>query len=216
MPAMSLNEGDVWKSLESWRTAAFTVAAILFLGNTIHEGIGRYTTILGEPTFLNFVVYVSALVISLVGLLGFYPQLAERVPRLARLSAGVVAIAGGAMIVLLLWATASTVLNRSMPPGVLLFVLVGAIVLGFLLFGVASIRARSPSRLIGVLVLTFVASWILGLGLAGVFYGGDPPDWIPVFLNGASAVILLSIGYDLWTGTTSVERSKPSPNSTAE
>lgn len=213
---MALNEGSPWNSLENWRTAAFVIAGVLFLGNTIHEGIARYTTMLGEPTFLNFVVYVSALVISLVGLLGFYPQLAERVPRLARLSAGVVAVAGGAMTVLLLWATATTVLNRSMPPGILLFVLIGASVLGFVLFGVASIRARSPSRLIGVLVLTFVASWTLGLGLAGVFYGGDPPDWIPVALNGASAVILLSIGYNLRTGATAVEPSKPSPDSTPE
>lgn len=213
---MRLNDGGPWNSLENWRTAAFVVAGVLFLGNTIHEGIARYTTILGEPTFLNFVVYVSAMIISLVGLLGFYPQLAERVPRLARLSAGVVAVAGGAMTVLLLWATASTVLNRSMPPGVLPYVLIGAIVLGFVLFGVASIRARSPSRFIGVLVLTFVASWTLGLGLAGAIYGGDPPDWIPVFLNGASAVILLSIGYNLRTGATAGERSKPSPDSTAE
>jgi hypothetical protein len=213
---MPLNEGGVWNTLENWRTAAFIVAGFLFLGNTIHEGLGRYTAIIGEPTFLNFVIYASALVISLVGLLGFYAQVAERVPRLARLSAGVVAVAWGAMLILILWATTSTVLNRPMPPTALLFVLIGAIVLGFVLFGVTSLLARTPSRLVGVLLLTFVAAWVVGLGVGLAAYSGDPPDWIPVFLNGASAVVLLAIGYDLRTGSTSTIQGNPPPDSAAK
>lgn len=211
---MLVDSTHQWESLEQWRATPFLVAGGLFLLNTGYEGIGRYTT-LWDVGFLGALTYLSALIVSLVGLLGFYRQLADRSPRLAQVSAAVVVVAGGGLVVLLVWASITTLLNRPMPPGALLFLNLAAIVLGFLLFTVASLLTRLPSRTVSLLLLGFVAAWAAALVLALVVYSGNAPDWLAVILNGVSAVILLAIGYHLRTETEPTDRTEPAPDATA-
>lgn len=191
-----------WRSLERLSPTLFLIAGGLFFLNTVHEGIARYTALF-EVGFLNAVVYQSALVGMLIGLLGLYPQLVDQTPRLARLSAVVAAVAGVSTVVLLFWASITQLLNQPLPPGALLIATVALIVLGVLLFCLASLRTMVPSRPVSLLLLVFVATWIGGIGAVFVVYGGDAPDWAPVFINGTSFVILLAIGYLL--------RAKPTP-----
>lgn len=186
-----------WESLEKWSAIAFVMGGLLFLLNTILEGLGRYTTILGEPTFVNFLIYAVALILSLVGMLGFYRLLAERVPRLAQTAALVVGIAGIGFILLILWASITTILNRPDPPGALLILSLGAIVLGIILFTLASLRTHVPSPKVSLLLGTFVVAWILTLILGFVVFGGDAPDWLAVAINGVSAVVMLAIGNNI-------------------
>lgn len=204
-----------WDSLEQWSETLFLVSGGLFLINAVHEVIGRYTGYL-EVEFLNAVIYLSALVISLVGLLGFYRQLSERTPRLARASAGVAVVAGTGLIVLLVWASITAVLNQPMPPGILLIVALAGMVLGFLLFTVASLRTHIPSRTVSRLLLGFVLAWVVALAGGFVAFGLDAPDWFAPSLNVVSSVFLLTIGYALRTGTGPSDRADPGGDPTAK
>lgn len=210
---MSRNVTAPWNRLGKWNVTAFIVTGLLFLLNTALEGIGRYTAMLGEPTFLNAAIYLSGLVIALVGLLGFYPGLIDRTPRLARVSAGVVAVAATGLTALLVWASLTALLNRPMPPGMLLLLSLVLIVLGFLLFTVASLRTGVPSRTVSLLLGAFVATWALGLILGFVVFAGNAPDWLAVVLNGVSGALMLGIGYDLSGGSGFSDREASSTDS---
>lgn len=213
---MPRNTTIPWRRLETWSPVAFILAGALFLLNTVLEGLGRYTALVGEPTFLNAAIYLSALVGSLVGLLGFYRLLADRAPRLARLSAVVVAVAGLGLSVLLVWASITAVLNRPMPPVVLLVVALVTIVLGFILFTVTSLWTGVPSRTVSLLLGVFVVTWFGGLILGFLVFAGNAPDWLAVVLNGISSIVFLGIALDLWAGSASSKRTNLAADSTAK
>lgn len=198
-------------SIENWSGAVFLVAGGLFLINTLHEGLARYTALF-EGGVLNVVVYLSALIVMLVGLLGLSPRLADWTPRLARASAVIAAIAGISTVVLLLWASSTQLLNQSLPPGILVIVTVTLIVLAIILFCIASLKTGTPLRAVGLLLLVFVATW---LGVFGVVMVYGPANWIAIFVNGVSFIVLLAIGYLLRTKSalTDREEAKPAPDS---
>lgn len=194
-----------WSSLEAWSATLFLVASAVFLLNAVHEGIARYTA-LGGVGFLNAVAYLSALVVTLVGLLGFYPRMADRSPTLARASAVIAVVAAISTIALLLWASTTQLLNRPLPPGSFLIATVSLIVLGVLLFCIASLRTAVPSRTVGVLLLTFVAAW---LGSLGAIVASGSSDLVAVSLNGVSFAILLAVGSLLRTERAATTRAEP-------
>lgn len=202
-----------WESLEQRRASLFLGSGGLFFVNAVHEAIARYTGFF-EVDFLNAVIYLSALVISLVGLLGFYRQLATRTPRLARASAGVAVVAGVGMVALLVWASVTTMMNRPMPPGVVLIVALAGIVLAFLLFTVASVRTHTPSKPVSRLLLGFVLAWTVALVIGVVVFNLDAPDWFAPALNGVSAVLLVGIGYVLRTSSGSLDGAEATSETT--
>lgn len=204
-----------WRRLERWSWRPFLVAGGLFLFNGVFEAIARYTGYL-EVGFWNFVIYASALVISVVGLLGFYRQLADGIPRLARASAVAGVVAGVGLVVLIGWASITRVLNQPMPPGILLLLTLAGIVLGFLLFTIGSLRTQIPSRTVSRLLLGFVLTWALALVGGFVVFGLDAPDWFAPAVNVASSVFLLAIGYVLRSGTDPTDRAEPGSDPTAK
>jgi hypothetical protein len=167
-----------WDSFERWSATAFLTAGVLWLLDTVLLGIELFAgvSILGTPGPLNPVLYVSGVVAAIVGLLGLYPGLSGRMPRLARISAGLVVVAGAATVVLLVWFVTVTLLNRPDPPGVLLILSILVAALGLLLFGIAGVRTGVPSRAVGLLVLAIPVTLVGGLLLVYVGYGGDSPD----------------------------------------
>lgn len=198
-----------WSSIEQWSTALFLVSGGLFLINAVHEVIARYTGYL-EVEFLNFLIYASALVITLLGLLGFYRQLADRSPRLAQVSAVAVLVAGIGLVVLTVWAGITTILEQPMPPGALLLLTLAGVVLAFLLFTAGILRTQTPSRTVSLLLLGFVLAWAVGLVGGFVAFGIDgAPEWFAPSLNGVSAVFLLAIGYVLRTSPETPNRTEP-------
>lgn len=210
---MTIGDKIPWDSIEQLSARLFLVAGGLFLINAIHEVIERY---MGYLEFeFNFVLFVSAFVITLVGLLGFYRQLADRTPRLARASAVVAVVAGAGLVVLLVWASITTVLNQPMPPGVLLILALAGVVLGILLFTAASLRTHIPSRTVSRLLLGFVLAWAVGIVGGIVAFGIDgAPDWFAPALGSMSSVLLLGIGYVLRTSTEPIYRSEPASDTT--
>lgn len=215
---MPFSEGRFWNVLEHWRATAFLVAGLLWLADTTLLGLELFTgiSILGTPGAVNPVLFISGTVAAIVGMLGLYPKLADRTPRLARTSAALVAVAGIAIFVTLVWFITVTLLNRPDPPGALLILSILVAALGFILFGIAAIRTDVPSRTVGVLVLGLPATIVGSVFLVFVVYGGDSPDWTSPVTGILMSVLLLAIGYNLRTDSTSVEGTKPSPDSTAE
>lgn len=206
-----------WKSLEERRAMAFLVAGVLWLADTVLLGIELFTgvSILGTPGTVNPILYMSGLVAAIVGLLGFYPELAGRTPRLARISAVLVAVAGVAISVLLVWLVTVTLLGQPDPPGVLLILSLLVVVLGFILFGIASVQTGVPSRTVGFLVLAIPTTLFAGLVLGYVLYSGDSPDWTSPAIGVVMSLLLLAIGVLLRSEGVPTDRAEPAPDSTA-
>lgn len=202
-----------WRLLETWSPAAFLVAGVLWLVDTVLLSIELFTgvSILGTPGAVNAVLYISGLVTAIVGLLGFYPGLAGRTPRLARVGAGIVGIAGIAISVFLAWFVAVTLLNKPDPPGAPFILSLLVATLGILLLGIASIRAGIPSRTVGLLVLAIPATLLGGILLVYVVYGGSSPDWTSPVIGIFMSVLLLAIGYRLRIEPEPTDREEPAP-----
>ena len=214
---MTSHGRSVWASLETRSAAAFLVGGLLWLLDTTLLGIELFAgvSILGTPGPLNPILYISGTVAACVGLLGVAPALADRAPRMARVSGGVVALAGTVIALLLLWFVAVTILNRPDPPFALLILGILGAALGFVLFGLAVVRTGVPSRAVGALLLAVVATiagWIL-LGL--VVYGGAPPGWTSPAVGVVMSGLLLTIGALLRSDRRRAGRGEPTPDSAA-
>lgn len=171
-------------SLGSVSALAFVVAGLGALGN---EALYQ----LGSPAVtLDLTILITYGGVTL-GLLGIYSRVAEASRRLSR--AGLVAV--GITVVSIAVAVVAKSLLGVEPSGV--EVILSMIVsvsfylcssLSFLLFGVASVRTRVPSRAIGYLLLLVVPSRVLViLGLTQV-------------ASVLFAVSMLGVGYILWIG----------------
>lgn len=170
---MSLISKRRWESLEQRSATAFLVAAAIFVLDAIL--VAGVIVALGERYMTLGQVFVGAAwTAAFIGLLGLYPGLADRSRWLSRIGA-VCAVVGA--IVFAVMSVASLVYFAGIPDGnieslVPLFlpgVIIGS-VLGFLLFGVASIRTDVRSDTFGILLLAPAAVVVANIltGIAGV------------------------------------------------
>lgn len=140
-----------------------------------------------NPEWLHGLVLMIALVPALSGLLGLYPRLSERAPRAAKASAWVATLALTLVVVNLAWSVAvGFSVAASMPPdsvGLLTLVLV---LVGFVSFGLATLRTDIHERTTGVLLL----------GYAPILMGAFVTDnWVSAGLGVVIATVLFGIGY---------------------
>lgn len=195
-----------WERLERWSPTAFVAAGVLFLGTAALSGLDTFTNV-SPSAWLAALLAFTGLVASFVGLLGLYPGLVNRVPRLARAGLVTTAIAGVALTVLPACQLAKTTgIEPPAPPVVLFVIAMVAIILAFLLFGVASFRTGVPSRMVGLLMLAIVSTFV-GLFVADLAYGGSPA-WVDFAVNGVQAVLLLTVGRVLPTHPSPTEREE--------
>jgi hypothetical protein len=148
--------------------------------------------------------------VALLGLIGLCSGLADRSPRVARAGGGfaVLGVAGFTLTFLLgltefagirtpAWINAAQLLN------------IVAIVLGFLLVGIASLRTDSHPWPLGVLL--FVPAITFGVNVARVaVLGRWTPSWAPGLLWSLQAVAVLAIGYTLRDESVRTERAERS------
>ena len=148
-----------------------------------------------------------------VGLLGFYPQVTERTPRVALIGALFAGIAGTAALGLItslgITLVAELGLGMSLPRPTGVFVVValvmaGGFTLGFLLFGVGTRKMDTVPCIVshllvlgGVLLLAPVLVELLGL-----IYPVTTPPWALFPVLGVVALDTLVIGYVLSSGGT--------------
>lgn len=186
-------------AFESWSSTLFFIAGGLFVVFAGFWAAFAFTEMSSEV--VQNVVGPAGWTASFIGLLGLYPTLADRSPRLAAVGAVFVALGlVGGMI--------ATVGNLFQLLGVLaeppawleplqLLLMIG-IVPGFLTVGSIALRTRAWSRHLGLLVLSPALIFVVNIVRVSTL-GSTTPMWAPFVLGSGQALVLLGIGYALRT-----------------
>lgn len=154
---------------------------------------------------ISVFVLPSLLVLLLVGLSGFHPFVADGSPRLA-LGGAVFATIGG--VIIAVTAVGKLALDLM---GIIGFTEEGPLVAGFfitmlafflsvLLYGVASVRSKEPSRIVGLLLLVIIVE--PGVVLLNDVFGVDLGIVVAFLSLAIAGMTFLAIGYLLRTDST--------------
>lgn len=191
---MSTTDSSSWAWFERWSGALFLVAGGLWLIDTVSLVVNRFLGGTGMTMALEGVTFVAALVATAIGVLGFYSRLSDATPRLALTGLGAIAAAMGGLGVTI---ALSTVMPTDSAALIALFVLsVVALLTGFLVFGTASVRSATPSRAVGLLLLSVTVIFVVWV-VANVGVGGEPPDWLIAGLAAVISLVTLALGFRL-------------------
>lgn len=207
-----------WESLEQWSPIAFLVAGVLLVVFAALLGYETFTDtpapedIFGPPGFF----------LAMVGLLGLYPGLADRAPRLGRVSAVGAGIAAVGWLLITVFALIEVV--GSLPAleemGVFGFTSIlasgAAMILAYVGAGVASLQTGSHSRYLGLLMLTPPTVFGVMLSQAVLFaqfglFSETSMAWSAVGLAWGQALVHVGIGYFLRTEAISTKRTERAP-----
>lgn len=193
----------VWGTIERWSAEAFLVAGVLLLASPAHIVLELFLNI-SLPSWMVASLILPGLIATLFGLAGLYPQIADRAPRMAAIGGLFTTLAGATIVVLLGWILADSVLTTASgiapgsPPDTTFLILATTMTLAFVCFGTASLRVSVPSRLVGVLLLSFALPWIVSLAATPV-YGPAFPRWLTLAIYSPIPVVMLATGYTLRT-----------------
>ncbi|MFB6301546.1 MAG: hypothetical protein ABEH78_01595 [Haloferacaceae archaeon] len=195
-----------WESLEQWSPNLFIIAGVLAVVFAAFE----WTTVAtcgqirqcGYLTDMRSIFGPAGFVVGFIGLLGLYPEVADRSPKLARAGAVFAALGavGFSMSIVATLGEIGGVLpaQPAWAPVYIILIFTGAVV-GYPAIAAAGLRTNAYSRTLGVLLLVpailFVA--VLGLIAPGI------PAWVGPIVGSGHALSLLAIGYVLRTETVS-------------
>lgn len=198
-----------WRALENRTSSAFTLAGLSLAASVVVPVALAAVTDWHWVSGLGLVGLGAVAVAT--GLLGLYPRVGARAPRLAGAGAVCAVVAGVAGVALVSMAlvalVAGAALGAPLPKPTGLFAVValsmaGGFALGFVLFGAASWRTGTPShtagRLLvagGAVLLVPVAGELLRAGT-----GAGPPPWILFPALGLVTLDTLAVGYCLRGG----------------
>lgn len=196
-----VDNDSVLAPVEKWTPQVFIAAGVLLLIGGANDSIVHFLGVASTKA-LSVVFLMGGFLVALLGLVGLYPQLADRSQRLAQVSLGSIVLTGVGISILAILAVVGLILPSfdvldsravaivALPTGLLL-------VASFLLFGVTVLRTNAFPRTIGILLLI---EFVLVL-LATV--GGSAVEALVgrgMFLVGAKLLhflVLCSIGYSL-------------------
>lgn len=188
------------ESLERWSATAFIISGVLWLADTVLLGLELMN--IYAHGLLNGVFILAALLMTMVGLLGFYPRLADRAPRPALATAIVGAVAAGGLVVAFVWVLGTIALaGVSSPPPV--FIFLPFLALG--LFALLGLWIDRPSRTVGLLLLAYLGT------LVGAFVAGGG---LQFGLVGLVSVIAVAIGYAPHAGKAGPDQTESPADST--
>lgn len=184
----------LWAAVEKSSAPAFLLAGGLTAIATIAMGL-VLTTDMSQGVLTGLPTMVGLLV-AYIGMLGLYPRLATR-SRRAALASVVLLLAP--VLGVAFWLSHALVIGQEPSyAGLLVGTVFVGFVVGITLLGITSYRTRVPSRGVGLALLAFAVPWVVLLG-TGVVYEGAAPVWIDFVSTGSMAILLLVIGYLLWT-----------------
>lgn len=201
-----------WESLEQWRVTAFLIGGLIFVVDAALLAIHIYSGT--EPAALGQALVGASWTAAFIGLLGFYPSLADRSRWLAKIG-GVFAVIGGitmAAMAAAMLGYATDILSGD-PGTIAMYFLPGVflgIVLGFGLYGAASLRTDIYSQNVGLLLLLLPITFLfnLGTGISGV------GSLLTIFgVVCVLALTMLAIGYLFRTGKALAHREGVDPSS---
>lgn len=207
-----------WKSLEKRSAVIFLAAGVLFVGFVLVNVLVRFTDMTGAWLGVAEVgTGLAGLIASIVGVIGLYPRLNDRMPRLS--GAGVLSFFGAilGLAVTVVWLVGIIGLENApeavpMALTALASLSVLLITLGFVLFAVACLRANTPSRRIGYLLFVPVVMWVwhyVALAIFGSTRIGTIIDYTVI------AAAFVALWYFLQTESELTDRADPTPDSPA-
>lgn len=184
--------------LSSWSPTLFLAAGAILLVYSAFHGLEAFFDI-DYPMIRDGIIRPVGYMLGFVALLGLYPTLANRSPKLARLGAVFTALA------LVGWFVSGFLApsrGLAMHLGVELPAWLGAfgilIALGFLIgfpsFGVASLRTNVYSRRVGLLLLAPILVMAANFAIVG---GGYTSPLGRLVVSSGDALIILAIGVAL-------------------
>lgn len=207
--ATNTTRGD---ALEQWRAAAFLIAGVLLAGVAVYKGVGAFTS-WSVTMEVDLIVGGLALIAPVVGLLGLYPRLREAAPRVSLIGIVSAVVSAGVVLAVLVWFFGTTLQLGRFPvwteapiwTAAALAIVFLTLALGFLLFGVASLRTLVFSRPVSLLLLVPAIMW-LGL-LVNVFVRAIAN--LDFFVYVVNAATVLAIGYLLRAADVPTDRAEP-------
>lgn len=202
------------RALESRDSALFLVAGALLVVYGAFNGIDAFTA--SAYPAVEDAFGTTGFVLGFLGLLGLFPKLVARSPRLARFGAGCAALgaAGFSVFAVASLGRIAGVLPEQQPSWAVVFLVMAALgmVPGYLSTGVASLRTGVLPRRVGLLLLTpaaIFAAMVTG-GLTGY-----TPQWSAFLISSGQAIALLATGYTLRVGCLSTNHEMPAGDATA-
>lgn len=185
-----------WKLVERWSVTLFLIAGGLLVIHAITHGLEAFSGF-EYPWHHEFPFGVAGMALGFVALLGLYPKMADRLPKLARVGAVVAVIGAVSWVVMGLTIFAEEV--GAEPPAVLDavgLVMIFGVILGYLAFSIAGLRTDIVSQTSGLILLTPVVVMIMNLGI-GLSGHGSPAGQFVV--ASGFAVAHVAIGATLRT-----------------
>lgn len=140
-----------WEDLERWSPALFLISGVMLIVYATAQGLWAFTDLMPQKHGLEI-----AYTLGFLGLLGLYPRVSRRSPTLARV--GAIAAASGVIAIIYVsmndYVQITGLVDGNLPGWELLRAtpLIGFI-LGYLAFGLASLRSSVYSRTVGLLLL---------------------------------------------------------------
>lgn len=155
---------------------------------------------------------VVGMVLGFVALLGLYPKLTDRTPKLA--SAGAVLAVLGTVGWVVIGALAIAEELGAEPPvwlGAFGILIIGGVVLGYLVFSVASLRTNVVSRTTGLVLLAPALVMVMNVAIGASGYGSLAGQFV---VSGGFAVAHLGIWAAVRTERGPTDRPEPAAEST--
>ena len=172
-------------ALARWSARAFLAAGLVWVVDGILLG-ASLLRVAATGTARSGLV-LTALAITLAGILGLVPRISTSAPRLARGGALAAGLGIAAIGLQFAWGAAGVVLDGVASPPATLAAVVGTLVVGGVTaVGVGCLTTGGESRPTGVLLLALVGA-LVGAAIAR--------DWVQLGLVGGLAAIALAIGY---------------------
>ena len=203
---MTITADRTLESLERRSGSAFMLTGVLILASLIVPiGLEALT----DWSWASGLVLIGLAVVTVsVGLLGLYPRVNDRTPRLALAGVGATTVAGVAALGLIALVGVAVggefVAMPSIAEPMSVFTLLGLSMasgssLGLLLFGIATWQTEVPSRTVGGLLMAGGLSLLFPVvvELLCLTFGVNTPPWLLFPVIGGIALDTMVIGYRL-------------------
>lgn len=207
-------------TFERWGPAAFVLGGVGLLGTSV-VGSLDVAGIIEAPPRLAMGPLLFGLWFVFVGLLGYHRRVADVSPKLAQGGGLTAGIAWTVWTVTLLAAlgvdltTSRTLADPGSWGPPLLTVAFVLALLGFLCYGIASVRTEHPSRTLGVLLLVPVVSFLGQAALlASKILTGEVVATLQLAFGALVAVVLIAVGYRLRSGSNTITTGTASADTT--
>lgn len=201
------------KSLERWSPTLFLVSGAILVVYAMLHGLEAFLDI-EYPMVRDGILRPVGYIIGFVALLGLYPRLADRSPKLARVGAVFTALgAVGWFVSGIIGSSRGLAAHLGFDPPAWLGVFGLLIMLGFLVgfpsFGIACLRTEAYPRIVGLILLAPIIVMAVNVGVVA----GDILDLAigRTVVSAGDALIILAVGFALETEAVPVGRAEPGP-----